>query len=154
MSEDLLASRILIIDDEPVNIELLEQILHREGFSNVISTSEPEGALALYRAFEPDLVLLDLRMPRVDGYSLLSSFAEERRAGRYLPVVVLTADITREARHRALALGATDFITKPFDAVEVMLRLWNLLETGLLYQRLRRLQPEQAGLLGRPWQDG
>lgn len=152
MNEELLAARLLIIDDEPVNIELLEQILQREGFTNVISTSEPEGALALYHAFEPDLVLLDLRMPRVDGYSLLSAFAEARRRGRYLPVVVLTADITREARHRALALGATDFLTKPFDTVEVMLRLWNLLETGLLYRRLQQLQPSLADPLGRPWQ--
>lgn len=148
----ILDSRILIIDDEPVNVELLEQILQREGFSQVVSTTEPDRALEIYRAVQPHLVLLDLRMPRVDGFSLLTAFAEYRPVGQFVPVVVLTADVTREARHRALALGATDFLTKPFDTVEVVLRLWNLLETSVLYRRLQVLQPSLQ-ILARPQLD-
>ena len=149
----ILASRILIIDDEPVNVELLEQILQREGFSHLISTTEPDRALEIYQAVQPHLVLLDLRMPRVDGFSLLTAFAEHRPVDRFVPVVILTADVTREARHRALALGATDFLTKPFDTVEVVLRLWNLLETSVLYRRLQAVQPSAAQLLPRPQLD-
>ena len=154
MSEsEILASRILVIDDEPVNVELLEQMLQREGFGHVVSTTQPERALEIYRAMQPHLVLLDLRMPRVDGFSLLTAFAEHRPADRFVPVVILTADVTREARHRALALGATDFLTKPFDTVEVILRLWNLLETSVLYRRLHVLQPSAAQILPRPQLD-
>lgn len=153
MSEsEILASRILVIDDEPVNVELLEQMLQREGFSHVVSTTQPERALEIYRAMQPHLVLLDLRMPRVDGFSLLTAFAEHRPADQFVPVVILTADVTREARHRALALGATDFLTKPFDTVEVVLRLWNLLETSVLYRRLQALQPS-VQILARPQLD-
>ena len=132
-TDAIFQSRILVIDDEPANVELLEQLLYREGFNNVISTTESERALSIFHAFKPDLILLDLRMPKVDGFSLLTSLGEHRTAQVFLPVIVLTADVTRETKHKALAMGATDFLTKPFDTVEVMLRIWNLLETNLLY---------------------
>ncbi|MDZ4298866.1 MAG: response regulator [Moraxellaceae bacterium] len=143
-------SRILVIDDEPANVELLEQLLHREGFNNVISTTESERALAIFHAFKPDLILLDLRMPKIDGFSLLTSLAEFRSAQVFLPVIVLTADVTRETKHKALAMGATDFLTKPFDTIEVMLRIWNLLETTLLHKQLLELNPNTPPLMSRP----
>lgn len=149
-TDAIFQSRILVIDDEPANIELLEQLLHREGFNNVISTTESERALSIFNAFKPDLILLDLRMPKVDGFSLLTSLGEHRTAQVFLPVIVLTADVTRETKHKALAMGATDFLTKPFDTVEVMLRIWNLLETNLLYKKIMQLQPDAPAVLPRP----
>lgn len=149
-TDAIFQSRILVIDDEPANVELLEQLLHREGFNNVISTTESERALSIFHAFKPDLILLDLRMPKIDGFSLLTSLGEYRTAQIFLPVIVLTADVTRETKHKALAMGATDFLTKPFDTVEVMLRIWNLLETNLLYKKLVQLQPDAPAVLPRP----
>lgn len=133
---DVADSRILIVDDQVANVELLETTLLNEGFTNLAATTEPAHAYALCCAFQPDLILLDLKMPEVDGYALLSRLAD-LRADQYLPVVVLTADVSREARHKALSLGATDFLTKPFDQTEVMLRVWNLLEARQLYRRLK-----------------
>lgn len=144
--DELLASRILIVDDQPANLRLLEDLLGREGFANVVSTTEPEQVLDLYTAFDPDLVLLDLMMPGLSGYAVLEQLERQRAPNEFRPVLVLTADATSEAKRRALSLGAKDFLTKPFDAIEAMLRVWNLLETRLLYKRLRRLVPEAAVL--------
>lgn len=140
--EEVLAARILIVDDQSANLRLLETLLEREGFSNVVSTTEAEQALDLYAAFDPDLVLLDLMMPGLSGYAVLEQFERQRAADEYRPVLVLTADATRAALRRALSLGAKDFLTKPFDPIEAMLRVWNLLETRLLHQHLRRLVPQ------------
>ena len=140
--DELLASRILIVDDQPANLRLLEELLGREGFSNVLGTTEAEQALDLHTAFDPDLVLLDLMMPGMNGYAVLEQLERRRTADEYRPVLVLTADATREALRRALSLGAKDFLTKPFDPIEAMLRVWNLLETRHLHQRLRKLVPE------------
>lgn len=138
---EILAARILVVDDAPANVRLLEDLLAREGFTQVLGLTDATQVLDLAAAFEPDLVLLDLHMPRLDGYAVLERLAHRKAQGDYLPVCVLTADATREARHKALALGAKDFLTKPFDRVEAMLRVWNLLETRMLYQRLRKAQP-------------
>ncbi len=139
--EDLLASRLLLVDDQPANLRLLEELLAREGFVNVVSTTEPQRVLDLYVAFDPDLVLLDLMMPGMDGYAVLDQLARRRAPYDFRPILVLTADATSEAKRRALSLGAKDFLTKPFDAIEVMLRVWNLLETRALYKRLQALSP-------------
>ncbi|UXY13756.1 response regulator [Chitiniphilus purpureus] len=134
-------ARILIVDDQPANVELLERLLAQEGFQQVLGTNEPRAALDLFNAFEPDLVLLDLLMPELDGYAVLEQLQRRIAPDQYLPILVLTADVTQEARRRALALGARDFLTKPFDAIEAMLRIWNLLETRMLYLELQRRQP-------------
>lgn len=152
MTESLVNSRILIIDDEIRNVELLEDVLSAEGFTQLTSTTEPDRAMALIDTVTPDLLLLDLRMPGTDGYAILSRLQPRQRAGEYLPVVVLTADAARDARHRALALGAHDFLTKPFDITEVILRVWNLLETRALYKRLRELTGQLPKAEQRPWQ--
>ena len=135
---EVLQSRILLIDDQPANLRLLESLLQREGFSQLLSVSEPTRALALYSAFDPDLVVLDLMMPDLNGYAVLEQLSRLRAPDDYRPVLVVTADATLEAKHRALALGAKDFLTKPFEPVETMLRVWNLLETRWLYTRLRK----------------
>lgn len=136
---DILQSRLLLVDDQPANLRMLEEMLAREGFTQVLSVAEPRRALDLYTAFDPDLVILDLMMPELDGYAVLEQLSRLRQPDDYRPVLVVTADATTEARRRALALGARDFLTKPFDQVEAMLRVWNLLETRCLYRRLQAL---------------
>lgn len=145
-SDDFFASRILLVDDQPANLRLLEELLAREGFSNVVSTTESEQVLDIYNAFDPDLIVLDLMMPALSGYAVLERIERQRQADEFRPVLVLTADATSQAKHRALALGAKDFLTKPFDTVEAMLRVWNLLETRHLYKRLKRLIPDALEL--------
>ena len=137
--DDILASRILIVDDEPANVRLLEDLLQREGFQQVVATTDPQRVMGLVSAFAPDLILLDLKMPELDGYALLEQLARLSDPGQFLPVIVLTADPSRSARHRALGLGAKDFLTKPLDTFEVALRVWNVAETTVLFKRLRAL---------------
>ncbi|TCD06963.1 response regulator [Erythrobacteraceae bacterium CFH 75059] len=135
---DILARRILVIDDEEANVLLLRSVLEREGYRDIHALTDPRRALDTFVDLKPDLVLLDLMMPEVDGFQLLEAFARHSRADDFRPVLVLTADTAVEARRRALSLGAKDFVTKPFDVVEVALRIANLLETRILYERLRQ----------------
>lgn len=139
---EILNAKILIVDDAEANLKLLEDLLTREGFHQVISTADSIRALDLYKAFEPDLIMLDLMMPELDGYAVLDMLSRHIPKDEYLPVLVLTADATINARRKALALGAKDFLTKPFDTIEAMLRVWNLLETRILYRHLKSLNAE------------
>lgn len=141
-SFEIQQAKILVIDDADANLRLLEDLLAREGFTQVISTSDSTKTLDLYHAFAPDLILLDLMMPILDGYAVLELLARHIPEDTYLPVLVLTADATIAARRKALALGAKDFLTKPFDNIEAMLRVWNLLETRMLYKKLKSYQPQ------------
>jgi signal transduction histidine kinase len=137
---------ILIVDDEEANLDLLEAFLLAEGYTSVVRSPDPRQTVALFDSWAPDLVLLDLHMPHLDGIEILKRLRGRIPADDYLPVLVLTADVTPEAKERALSGGARDFITKPFDAVEVLLRVRNLLETRLLHHRQRRAR-EQAEAL-------
>lgn len=128
---------ILIVDDEPANVRLLERILQREGFRSIESTTDPRRCLAMYSALRPDILLLDLHMPGVDGFDVMERLQNRIPKGDFVPIVVLTADITPESRKRALVAGARDFLTKPVDPTEVVLRIRNLLETRYYYSRLR-----------------
>ena len=144
MEDDVLASRILIIDDQPANLRLLEDLFIGEGMTQVVGTTDAKTALGLYNAFDPDLIVLDLMMPELDGYAVLEQLKRRGDPYDFRPVLVVTADATAEAKRRALALGAKDFLTKPFDTLEAMLRVWNLLETRVLYKRLQALTPKDA----------
>ncbi len=135
--EAVKGARILIVDDEPANVRLLERLLERRGYSHLESTADPGQVLPLFKEFAPDLILLDLLMPQPDGFEILKQLKALIPDGTYLPVLVLTADITPESKRRALAAGAKDFLIKPFDATEVLLRIGNLLETRRLHQALR-----------------
>ena len=128
---------ILIIDDEPANVFLLESVIKRLSRYETHGTTDPRQALALVQELRPDLILLDLTMPHVDGFAIMESLRATRPPGTYLPVLVLTADITPHTRRRALASGANDFLTKPFEHEEVMLRCKNLLETRALHLALQ-----------------
>lgn len=133
---DITSRRILAIDDEEANILLLRSVLEREGYTDIHCLTDPTKAMRACIDLEPDIVLLDLMMPGVDGFELLEAFSRHDRPDEFRPVLVLTADTTLQARRRALSLGAKDFVAKPFDVIEVGLRIANLLETRILYQRL------------------
>ena len=129
--------RLLIIDDEPANVAVIESILRKNGFSNYTSTTNPYQALQLFSEFQPDLLILDLMMPGMDGFQVMDALKSMIRPGSYFPILVLTADAMRETKRRALSSGATDFLTKPVDAVEVVLRIKILLETRWLHEQMR-----------------
>jgi putative two-component system response regulator len=130
-------ARILVVDDERVNVVLLERILEQDGYRNVRSVTDPAEAATLYDQFEPDLVLLDLHMPKLDGFAVMKLLEGRIPSDTFLPILILTADIRPEIKRRALAAGAKDFVTKPFDRTEVLLRIQNLLETRFLHLRMR-----------------
>lgn len=131
-------SQLLIVDDVKTNVMLLEQILRRADYGNVASTTDPRRTFSLCAELRPDLILLDLQMPHMDGYAVMSRLKSEQSDTTYLPILVLTADITPEAKRTALSLGAKDFVTKPFDVTEVLLRVSNLLQTRALHRELER----------------
>ncbi len=136
LHEQLSNANILIIDDEPDNTRLLERALRRSGYLNIHCFNDARAALRHCTEHRPDLVLLDLLMPYMDGYQLLEQLPIASHQQIYLPVLVLTADVTVQARQRALANGASDFVTKPLSTNEVLLRIHNLLETRLLHQEI------------------
>ena len=135
-------ARILIIDDQEQNIRLLTRILQRAGYQNIASTTNPQDAIALQTQFNPDLVLLDVHMGGKGGLEVLAELVSPDRGGEKLPVIMITADDSPDMKRLALASGARDFIGKPFDSAEVLLRIRNLLETRFLYQSLRNQNSE------------
>lgn len=129
-------AHILVVDDQEPNVRLLERILERGRLGSIRTTTEPQRVEGLCAEEVPDLILLDLHMPHLDGFALLERLGPLREREGFLPVLVLTADADPGARRRALELGATDFVTKPFDADEVLLRCRNLLRTRALYRQV------------------
>jgi putative two-component system response regulator len=136
--DDRRTATFLIVDDQEPNIGILRRILEREGYSRFVSTTDPQLALDLFLEHRPDLILLDLHMPHLDGFGVLEQIRPHIPPGSYMPVLVLTADTSREARQRALSSGARDFLGKPFDTTEVALRIRNLLEARLMHLELQR----------------
>lgn len=128
-------ARILAVDDEPANLSLVEKAFQREGITSVRTFLDANTALDAFAAEPPDLVLLDLMMPGIDGYELLESFRRLTSSDDYLPILVLTADANISSRLRALALGAKDVLLKPYDVGELLMRSWVLLETRRTFQR-------------------
>jgi len=127
LADPVLGMRILVVDDEPLNVELLAAILGDAGFTDVQTTTSPTRALESCALLTPDLLLLDLHMPGTDGFAVMDTLGPAIRTDEGPPVLVLTADVTQTTRHRALSAGARDFISKPFDHEEVLLRVRNLL---------------------------
>jgi putative two-component system response regulator len=130
-------SRILIVDDKPANVMLLEQLLEEEGYENLISTTDSREVLGIFKEEEIDLILLDIRMPFMDGIEVMGALKEGVGDEDYLPILVLTAQTDMETRQNALAAGARDFLTKPFQPWEVFQRIHNLLETRYFYKGQR-----------------
>ena len=130
---DILKAHILIVDDQEPNISLLMQMLSEAGYSNVSATMNPQEVCALHRKHHYDLILLDLQMPEMDGFQVMEGL-KANHADAYLPVIVLTAQPGHKIR--ALQAGAKDFISKPFDLVEIKTRIHNMLVVRFLYKKL------------------
>ncbi len=133
IEQDILQASILIVDDQAANVQLLQRLLSDAGYTRVTTTMQPAEVCALHRRNAYDLILLDLQMPDMDGFAVMDALKTNDRQG-YLPVIVLTAQPGHKLR--ALQAGAKDFISKPFDLLEVKTRIHNMLEVRLLYRRL------------------
>lgn len=143
---DILNASILIVDDQDANVILLESMLAEAGYTHVTSTMVPADVCAMHRQQRFDLILLDLQMPGMDGFEVMRGLQQdlhqEREAGGYIPVIVFTAQPAHKLR--ALQAGAKDFVSKPFDLLEVKTRIHNMLEVRLLYKQLARYNQRLA----------
>lgn len=131
------ASRFLVVDNELANVLVLEQLLEQWGCRQVRGITDPVATTGLVQEWKPDIVILDLHMPIMDGYGVMQKLREVIEPNDYLPILVLTADTSADTRRRALEYGASDFLTKPVDRVELSLRCSNLLKMRMLHLRLR-----------------
>ncbi len=129
-------ARILIVDDEPSNVDVLRRLLGRAGFKQIESTNDSREVRDLYVTFRPDLILLDLHMPHRNGLEVIDELAPIANE-TYLPILMLTGDDTPEAKREALSHGAKDFLNKPFNSDEALLRIGTLLETRFLYLQIQ-----------------
>jgi putative two-component system response regulator len=134
--EELRQLPILAVDDDETNLLMLRAVLEGAGYSRVTTTPDPTLALGMCAQSRPCLVLLDLHMPKLDGFQLMERLAPLTHGGSSVPIIVLTADETEQVKRRALTLGARDFLTKPVDQMELLLRVRNLLQVQQLQQRL------------------
>jgi len=140
--QQLCEAKILIVDDEEADIRVLEWALRQAKFPNFQSLTDPTRARKEFVQYQPDLVVLDLHMPKLDGFAVLKQLRESAPARDFLPVLVLTGDNTSEIRSQALKAGASDFLGKPIDYTEVMLRIRNLLQTRFFHQQAREIQAQ------------
>ncbi|MCU7834363.1 MAG: response regulator [gamma proteobacterium symbiont of Taylorina sp.] len=134
IKEQVYQSKILIVDDNPVNVSLLQQILNINGYVNIESSCDPTSVIPLYKKNHYDLILLDLNMPVMDGFAVMAQLSEYIKED-YLPVIVITAMTDHDVCTRSLSMGARDFINKPFDHMEVSHRIFNMLEVRVLYKQ-------------------
>jgi len=132
-SSEILNASILIVDDQEANVTLLAQMLRNAGYTNISTSMDSMAVCALHASHHYDLILLDLQMPKMDGFQVMEGLKEVERDG-YLPVLVITAQPAHKLR--ALRAGAKDFVSKPFDLLEVQTRIHNMLEVRLLYRKL------------------
>jgi putative two-component system response regulator len=133
--EQFHSSKILIVDDESSNIRLLEELLGGKGYTCIESITDPRKTMEVYLEFQPDVLLLDLNMPHLNGFQVLEQL-NNLDLQYHVPVMVLTAQADRESRVKALKLGARDYLSKPFDLIELSMRIRNLLEVRLLIGQL------------------
>lgn len=134
---DLSTIKLLLVDDEAHCTKLMEAFLKQAGFSRVTVTNDPRQAVPLFQEVKPDLVALDMRMPHMDGFEVMRQLRQVIPAGDYVPILIVTGELDAPTKHKALAEGANDFLNKPVDATEVVLRIKNHLETRRLHQQIR-----------------
>ncbi|MDA8346232.1 MAG: response regulator [Thermaerobacter sp.] len=143
MERDVLDCTLLVVDDQEANVRLVERLLGKEGYRSIHSLQDPRQVLERFLEIRPDLLILDLKMPHLDGFEVMALLREELgEESAFFPVLIMTADITAETKLRALAVKAADFVTKPFDAKEFVLRVHKLLEARVLHQDLRSQQEQ------------
>ena len=135
--EQIQQAKILIIDDDELSIRLLEEILHKAGFHNIKATMDSRLASKLYAEFRPELLLLDLKMPYLDGFQVMEQLKVYEQTS-YLPILVISQEESAETKFRALQSGAKDFLNKPYDRFEVLIRIENLIEVRMLHNQVRR----------------
>lgn len=131
-------SKILIVDDQSSNISLLRDILHFNGYTAVYSTTNPIEAVTMVETMHPDLILLDLQMPELDGFGVMERVRQLDQSQIFLPILVVSGEYAQEVKQKALASGAKDFLPRPFDAIEIELRIENLLEARHLQLQLKK----------------
>ena len=133
---EIFAARICAIDDEPANVLLLQRLLERIGYTNVVTFNDSQIGYEYVTTHELDLLLLDLQMPKMTGQEILEKLKPQNEESIFVPIMILTADATATTKRQSILLGAHDFLTKPFDAVEVALRVKNLIRTRLALKKL------------------
>ncbi|MCX6175555.1 MAG: response regulator [Ignavibacteriales bacterium] len=136
IASTLINAKILIVDDQQANIDVLTGLLDAKGYTDYTTTTDSRKVINLFEEYKPNLLLLDLNMPHLTGFQVMMQLKVFIPANTYFPILVLTADITPESKQKALAAGASDFLTKPFDLIEVDLRIKNLLKVRYLHQQL------------------
>jgi putative two-component system response regulator len=137
MGERVQDARVMIVDDQMPTVLVLERMLRKVGYTNLQTATDPHLVLSLFAEFQPDILLLDLHMPGMNGFEVMEKLQGVIGNATYFPILVLTADVTAETKQRALACGAKDFLTKPFEVTEVLLRIKNLLETRFLHLQMQ-----------------
>ena len=145
LSEAMSGSRILLVDDNAVNLSVLEDILRKAGHIAIDCCADPFNVRELYARHKHDVVLLDIHMPGLSGLEVMAQMKEDH-PDEYLPVVVLTADTAPDLKRKALNSGARDFITKPFDKAEVLLRVNNILLVQWLRNKVETLEEQVSSL--------
>lgn len=135
MNDKIFSANILIVDDQIVNVKLLELIYKKAGFSHIFSTTDSRQVVDMYQTHDIDVVLLDIRMPHLDGFEVMEKLQAITK-NDYLPILVLTAELTTETQKKSLSSGAKDFLPKPFDQQEVLLRTKNIIEVRLLHKQI------------------
>lgn len=133
---DVIGPKILIVDDNPANIMLLEKMLKINNYNNLKTTTDSRQVLDIYKSFEPDLILLDLKMPYFDGFQIMEQLNEFEQ-NDFLPVIMITAQNERENKIKALDMGVREFVGKPFDQTEVIMRIRNILDIKLLHKKMK-----------------
>ena len=137
MNKDLLNAKILIVDEQESNIEVLEDLLTIRGFTNIITSNDPRAVLEIAQTQKPEMILLDIMMPYLSGFDVMDQLKGAGLLSGFMPIIVLTADATIETKKKALSMGASDFLTKPFNLTEVELRIKNLLLNVYLLSQLK-----------------
>lgn len=136
LENDILNAKILIIDDQKLHLGLLEDILRKAGYRNIKTSSDPQMAIVLYQEFAPDLILLDLVMPKIDGFCVMDELKEIIQDDQ-LPVLALSPEKGQDIRLKSLQAGAIDFISKPYEGMEVLIRIRNIIESQLLHKQVK-----------------
>jgi len=136
LPDHILNVKILIVDDQKIHVLLLEEIFHASGYKNIRSTTDPLQAVGLYQEFQPDLLILDLQMPQCDGFEVMKQLKAVKKDD-YLPILVLSSQKGQEINLHALEAGATDFLDKPYENIEVLVRVRNMIEVRLLHNQVR-----------------
>ncbi len=134
--DKLLQAKILVVDDQDISIRLLEAILKKDGFTNITLTTDPRQVKALYQEIRPEVLILDLTMPHLDGFQIMEQL-KEIDGDTYLPIIVISDEQNQEVRFRALESGAKDFLNKPYDRVEVLIRIKNMIEVRMLHNEIQ-----------------